>query len=91
MEINEIKKQILEIRDNGGETFDRYTIVLNTRFTHSRPTFECIGQSVDAIGYDQMGEALPGEHLGKLIAWDDLPEGNRDALIARFSLEETSC
>ena len=87
MGINEIKKQIREIRDNGGETYDRYTIVLTTRFCDWRDSFECIGQSEGADGFDEMSEAVPGRHLGKLIFWDDLPQGNRDAIVARFTID----
>jgi len=86
-----IQNEILEIRDNKGETIDRYTIVLRSL----SGTYNCgielndaIGQDENVNSFDQYGTARPGEHLGVLIAWDDLPNRNQNALLFRYN---TSC
>ena len=71
--------------DNGGETFDRYTI-LPPRGTAGRDlwrkgkkvatVFEGVGASQNPFhpqGFGQLVEAAPGEHLGKRIKFEALP------------------
>lgn len=72
-------QNILKIYDNGGETYDRYTIVLqNRRYFNGDWLYQCLGLSEDPTypqyGFSQWGECIPGRHLGKIIQWKDLPE-----------------
>lgn len=70
----------LRIYDNGGKTFDRFTCV-PPRWAHQHRErtggFEAIGASANPFhpqGFGQHCTATPGPHLGKRIAWADLPE-----------------
>lgn len=73
--------KIHSIYDNGGETFDRYTVYYKGRGTLDyRPqgTFRfCVGMSENPFhpqGYGQHGSGMPGKHNGKRIKFEDLPE-----------------
>ena len=66
------------IRDNHGRTFDRYSIVLTTG--GSPGLNDCLGLSLDPgspQGFSQWGECVDGDHMGRPIAWRDLPEDVR--------------
>lgn len=70
----------LRIYDNGGKTFDRYTIV-PPRWAGEdykvHGSWACIGSSEDPFhpqGFGQHTVCLPGPHLGKRIHWNQLPE-----------------
>ncbi len=68
---------VKSIWDNGGETFDRYSIVLNEDY-HSYPSelFACLGLSYNPnhpLGFSQMSGAKEGDHLGKPLEWAALP------------------
>ena len=68
---------IKSIWDNGGETIDRFSIVLNEDY-HSYPSemFGCLGLSINPtypLGFSQFCGAMEGEHLGRKLNWDDLP------------------
>lgn len=70
----------LRIFDNGGKTFDRYTIMpprYATEYREAAPhTFEAIGASTKPFAPGGCGmyvSAVAGSHLGKRIHWDDLP------------------
>lgn len=67
--------KILEIRDNGGKTMDRYTVVYDI-IGDSRGNYECVGMNHEPFhpqGFGQHGTATPGRHLGKKIGFKDLP------------------
>jgi hypothetical protein len=71
--------KILEIRDNGGETYDRYTVVYDSvEYTDGHGThYEARGMSdnpFSPLGFGQMCTAMTGKHLGKKIKFSDLPE-----------------
>jgi len=60
---------IKSVWDNGGKTLDRYTVVFNIEGL-------ALGLSDDPEhpqGFSQCGSGIPGEHLGKLILFEDLP------------------
>lgn len=69
----------LRIYDNGGKTFDRYTIIparWDKRHAERDGLFTCIGASENPFhpqGFGQHSTAMPGPHLGKRIHWNDLP------------------
>jgi hypothetical protein len=65
---------ILEIRDNGGVSIDRYTITFSE--TEGRYHY-MLGMSdlpTHPQGFCQHCTGIPGPHLGKLIEFEDLPE-----------------
>ncbi len=68
--------QIYRIYDNGGESIDRYTIVMKYQPWNDKTQgyFPCLG--VDGIGgnvFSQWGSCVVGSHLGKQIKFTDLP------------------
>lgn len=70
----------LRIYDDGGKTWDRYTIIPPRWARECRErapgTWTAIGASANPFhpqGYGQHVSATPGPHLGKRIAWADLP------------------
>ena len=71
--------KIKAIYDNGGKTFDRYTVVydeLEQRRTEGN-LYSCLGMSEQPFapqGFGQHGSAQMGGHLGKRIKFDDLPK-----------------
>ncbi len=69
----------LRIFDNGGRTFDRYTI-LPPRWARDcrerNGLWEAIGASEHPYhpqGFGMHVSASPGPHLGKRITWPELP------------------
>lgn len=70
---------IVRIWDNGGRTFDRYTIMppeWATGWRASDGRWQAIASSEDPFhpqGFGQTADAIPGEHLGERIEWDALP------------------
>jgi hypothetical protein len=65
----------IQCYDNGGKTFDRYTVVYMDD-PEGRGLFSCVGMSEDPFhpqGFGQHSAALPGRHLGKRIAFAQLP------------------
>lgn len=67
-------KLISAVYDNGGETFDRYTVVL--RIDEGRGLKGCIGLSHNPNspqGFSQYTTCQAGSHLGKKIGWSRLP------------------
>jgi len=66
----------IRIYDNGGKTFDRYTVVFIDRPERKVNHFECLGMSDNPFhpqGFGQHSTAVPGRHLGKRIKFDELP------------------
>lgn len=64
--------------DNGGKTFDRYTIVPPRWAKEEREHngFNTIGASEQPFhpqGFGQHTTVMPGPHLGKRVRWADLP------------------
>jgi hypothetical protein len=62
----------LRIYDNGGATFDRYTVVYMDRPEYDG-FYECLGMSENALGFCQHSSAMIGSHLGKPIKFKELP------------------
>lgn len=66
--------KIHSIYDNGGETFDRYTVYYGTLERDGRRA--CLGMSErpnHPQGFGQHGSGTPGRHNGKRIRFEDLP------------------
>ena len=71
--------KVKAIYDNGGKTFDRYTVVYNEIEQHRTEgnLYSCLGMSTmpfDPQGFGQHSSAQMGSHLGKRIKFDDLPK-----------------
>ena len=93
MHINMIKDDyIQEIRDNGGPqnngTPDRYTVVYYTNFCATRGSstnnvdiLTMCSQPNDIQGYYERKAGKPGDHLGKLIEFEELPLECQDCVI----------
>lgn len=75
---------IFKIYDNGGETFDRFTILVEAL---SNGNYEALGLSSDpdwTLGFSQFGEAVDGEHLGREIVFDQLPANVQRHVLTRL-------
>lgn len=73
--------EIAKVYDNGGQTFDRYTIIFKE---HS----EALGLSDNCDrpqGFSQFGVAIEGRHLGRQISSADLPENVRNHVHNRIA------
>jgi len=75
--------KIHSIYDNGGASFDRYTVYYGGRGcleTDPRTGIEmraCLGMSehpFDPQGVGQHGYGMPGKHNGKKITFEELPK-----------------
>ena len=76
--------QNVRIYDNGGKTFDRYTVVFMDRPEKASGTFEAFCMSACPFhpqGFGQHASAMTGRHLGKLIAFEDLPNDCQQAAL----------
>jgi len=84
----------LQIYDNEGKTFDRYTVVdvrdaieVTERFGGTKQYYQCLGLSSnpsDPQGYSMWGGCILGKHLGKRIEFAELPENIQQHIIQRF-------
>lgn len=66
----------LRIYDNGGKTFDRYTVVFMNQEEY-KGMYSALGMSREPFhpqGFGQHCSAMPGRHLGKRIKFNQLPE-----------------
>jgi hypothetical protein len=62
--------------DNGGDSFDRYTVVFND-LKEQPNVYEYVGMSSNPFspsGFCQHGVCIVGKHLGKRIAFSSLPD-----------------
>lgn len=83
------KRKVCRIFDNGGETLDQYTIAFKG-YRHPRhgmiyPYIASSDNPFHPQGFGQHGESrefLTGKHLGKRVAFEDVPER-----VQRFILE----
>jgi len=73
--------EISKVFDNGGQTFDRYTVIFKDRT-------EALGLSNNcdsSQGFSQFGVAIEGRHLGRQISFADLPENIRNHVRNRIA------
>ena len=59
---------IAKIYDNGGRTIDRYTVIFN-----DGSAWGASENPGHPQGFGQFTEAIPGQHLGDVITFGDLP------------------
>lgn len=78
-------RYITAVYDNGGKTFDRYTVTTSISEGHGMKM--CLGLSSNPTnpqGFSQFTTCQVGSHLGKKIPWAKLPANIRRHIIARF-------
>ena len=73
--------KISKVFDNGGATFDRYTIIFEGRSDALGLSDNCDSPQ----GFSQFGVAIDGRHLGRQIAFADLPENVRLHIYERIT------
>jgi len=81
--------QIYKIYDNGGKTWDRYTVLTEPwYFGKSCDAFSFSENAKSPQGFNQyVGEVYQGADIGKEIAFEDLPVEVREAFIERTKKE----
>ena len=64
----------ISIYDNGGESYDRITVIFNDRkrVTKDGILYECIAASENGSGFYLHSEAMKSKHLGKKIDFSKL-------------------
>lgn len=91
----------IKIYDNGGQTYDRYTVVYMDQV--ERPAYigkdylgkpcyidkayACLGMSAEPfhpLGFGQHSSAMVGPHLGRRLAWKNLPVDCQRAVLQDF-------
>lgn len=84
-----IKENVLRVYDSGPGTGDRYTVVLKKEWEASRGLSKCLGFNENPThpshGISQFSECKVGKHLGKRIAFTDLPKDLQRHVIGRIS------
>ncbi len=71
-----INGQRIRCYDNGGASFDRYTVVYMDCPENAPGMFQCVGMSERPFhpqGFGQHSSAMIGGHLGRRILLADLP------------------
>ena len=67
----------IRIYDNGGKTLDRYTVLYMDLPRERDGTIQARAMSdrpFHPLGFGQWTSAIPGRHLGKRIAFEQLPK-----------------
>lgn len=81
-------KLVIGVYDNGGKTFDRYTVALDLPGDRrDKRMKECIGLSSNPShpqGFSQFATCQLGRHLGKKLKWGQLPAEIRKHVAARL-------
>ena len=82
MKTETIKGREIRVYDNGGKTFDRYTVAY---MDETNGVFvQMLGMSENPFhpqGFGQHCEGTPGRHLGRRISFNELPEDCQKATI----------
>ena len=63
--------------DNGGKTYDRFTVVFMDSPEREPGIFTAVGMSEEPfhpLGFGQHTAAMPGKHLGRRVPFVSLPE-----------------
>lgn len=83
------KMKILAIYDNGGETLDRYTVIVDLKVDSQSKLHECLGLNEGGDGFSQWSHAhyskgTNNKHLGKRIRFEDLSEATQKHVAGRI-------
>ncbi len=79
---------LFAVYDNGGETADRFTIFTNPPLETHGDRELCLALSNDCAspqGVSMCAYSIRGPHLGRAIAWHDLPAHVRDHAARRLN------
>jgi len=83
-----MKRSNMRIYDNGGKTFDRYTVVFMDN-EESKGLYYAVGMSAHPFapgGFGQHTSAAPGRHLGKRLNFEKLPADCQKMVNSEFDL-----
>jgi hypothetical protein len=83
--------KILAIYDNGGKTFDRYTIVTDHKVSgkhQGRFTYDAISASENGLGCYHWCQCMRGSHLGKKVSLSELSKELQEKIKTTFRLED---
>jgi hypothetical protein len=91
MKTEKIGNERLAIYDNGGKTFDRFTVIFANILEREKPTrsYYAIGMSEHPRhpqGFGQHCSAMAGRHLGKRILFASLPEDCKSVVMQDCSI-----
>lgn len=75
--------KIIACYDNGGKTFDRYTIVFDAPVGNGE--YESLGVGWYVDNYSQFGYCTIGKHLGNIISFKKLPEHVQEHILRRIA------
>jgi hypothetical protein len=78
-----VNGQRIRCYDNGGASFDRYTVVYMDAPENKPGTFQCVGMSERPFhpqGFGQHSSAMLGGHLGRRVRFADLPDDCRQVV-----------
>ena len=80
----------ISIYDNGGKSYDRFTIIFNDRkrATKYGILYECICSSETGSGFFLHSEAMKGRHLGKKIDFSKLSLPLQNKLLIKKELKQ---
>ena len=72
-----VLNQRIACYDDGGKTYDRYTVVYLEQPENKPFIFAAVGMSAEPFHQQGLGQhcaAKPGKHLGRRIRFSDLPD-----------------
>lgn len=74
---------IKAIYDNGGESLDRYTIVLDSQEAKTN-FWDCLCTSETGAGFSQFSYCMQGLHLGKKVTFESLSPELQKHIVGRL-------
>lgn len=75
------------VYDNGGASLDRISVVILNYRTSSGEDM-ILGMDLSGKYFSNFSTGREGEHLGKLMQWDELPQQTRDHITLRLTSNE---
>ena len=78
-----MKDKILAVYDKGDSSIDRYLVVLNEKNGDYHVGLLLSTNPDSPQGISSFSDVLLGEHLGKEISFEDLPEDVREHVLER--------
>lgn len=84
--LTEEQKRSIRCYDNGGKTFDRYSVVFMNE-PERCGLYNCLGMSEHPFhpqGCGQHCSARPGRHLGVRVKFENLPDDCQKAVANHF-------
>jgi len=79
-------KEVTSIWDNGGETADRYSIVMNWKETPTMYAILGLSDNPESPqGFSQFTHGQAGKHLGKKLKWNQLPPKIQKHIVSRLA------